>query len=68
MCQLMKVNGFGNGMEFLPTIEDYEKNWLWIWENADDRKQFEKEFEAEDPKAFQHFKDNVLVNHPEYKA
>ena len=26
-----------------------EKNWLWIWENANDRNQFEKEFEAEDP-------------------
>ena len=54
-------------MEFLPTIEDYEKNWLWIWENAEDRKQFEEEFQAEDPKAFQHFRDNVLVNHPEYQ-
>lgn len=63
----MKSKGFGNGMEFLPTIEDYEKNWLWIWENADNRKQFEEEFEAEDPEAFQHFHDYVLVNHPEYE-
>ena len=67
MCNFMESKGFGSGMEYLPTIETYEKNWLWIWENAEDRKQFEKEFEAEDPKAFKHFRDNVLVKHPEYQ-
>ena len=29
-------------------IETYEKDWLWIWENAEDYKQFEKEFTGED--------------------
>lgn len=57
---------FYNDDDFLPTLEDIEKNWLWIWENARNRKEFERDLEAEDSEAFKHFRDNVLVNHPEY--
>ena len=63
MCNFIESKGFDSGMEYLLTIETYEKDWLWIWENAEDYKQFEKEFKAEDPKAFKHFINNVLVNH-----
>lgn len=59
---------FYNDHEFLPTIEEEEEDLLWIWENSKDRKKFERDLEAEDPELFQHFRDNVLVNHPEYNS
>ena len=59
---------FYNDHEFLPTIEEQEEDLLWIWENADDRKQCERELEADDPELFKHFRDNVLVNHQEYNS
>ncbi|WP_407422325.1 hypothetical protein [Methanobrevibacter sp.] len=64
----MKHARFYNDQEFLHSQEEIEKDWLWIWENSNDRKKFERDLEAEDPKAFQHFRDNVLVNHPEYNS
>ncbi|MDO5827709.1 MAG: hypothetical protein Q4Q19_05565 [Methanobrevibacter sp.] len=57
---------FYNDHEFLPTIE--EEDLLWIWENSNNRKKFERDLEAEDPELFRHFRDNVLVNHPEYNS
>ena len=57
----MKVK-FGGGMEFLQTIEEEEKDLLWIWENSRDRKKFERGLEAEDPKLFKHFRGTVLKN------
>lgn len=59
---------FYNDHEFLPTIEEEEEDLLWIWENSNNRKKFERDLEAEDPELFQHFRDNVLVNHPEYNS
>lgn len=59
---------FGGGMEFLQTIEEEEKDLLWIWENSNNRKKFERDLEAEDSELFQHFRDNVLINHPEYNS
>lgn len=58
---------FYNDHEFLPTIEE-EEDLLWIWENSNNRKKFERDLEAEDPELFRHFRDNVLVNHPEYNS
>ena len=29
---------------------------LWVWENCYDRKKFERDLEAKDPKLFQHFR------------
>ena len=70
MCKLMKSKGFGGGMEYLPTQEDTEKVWIQVWEIIDpsQRKNYEDNLNARDPKAFQHFRDNVLVKHPEYKV
>ena len=59
---------FYNDHEFLPTIEEEEEDLLWIWENSNNRKKFERDLEAEDPELFRHFRDNVLVNHPEYNS
>ncbi|SEL00093.1 hypothetical protein SAMN05216439_1780 [Methanobrevibacter gottschalkii] len=63
---MMKAR-FYNDHEFLPTQE--EETLLEVWEmgTPDQRKEFERDLEAEDSKAFQHFRDNVLVNHPEYE-
>ena len=65
----MKSKGFGAGLEFLPTQEDEENTLLEVWEiiDASQRKNFEADLKVRDPVAFQHFHDNVLVNHPEYK-
>ena len=59
---------FYNDHDFLPTIEEEEEDLLWIWENSNNRKKFERDLEAEDPELFRHFRDNVLVNHPEYNS
>lgn len=59
---------FYNDHEFLPSIKEKEEDLLWVWENCYDRKKFERDLEAKDPKLFQHFRDNVLVNHPEYNS
>ena len=60
---------FENDQEFLPTLEEREKIWIEAWENGrkDGRKEFEKYLKDEDPEAFKHFRDNFLVNHPEYQ-
>lgn len=65
----MNSHRFYNDDSFLPTIEEKEANLLEFWEmgNESERKEFEREFEADDPEAFKHFRDNVLVNHPDYK-
>ena len=65
----MESKGFGAGLEFLPTQMDKEETLLEVWEMIDpsQRKNFEADLKAKDPVAFQHFHDNVLVNHPEYK-
>lgn len=65
----MKSKGFGAGLEFLPTQEDKEETLLEVWEMIDpsQRKNFETDLKARDASIFQHFHDNVLVNHPEYK-
>ena len=61
---------FYNDHDFLPTQEEEEEELLEIWESgtSDQRKEFERDLEAEDPELFQHFRDNVLVNHPEYDS
>ena len=61
--------GFGDETEFLPTVEEEEELILELWESGtpSQRKEFERDLEAEEPELFQHFRDNVLVNHPEYK-
>ena len=63
------VARFYNDHDFLPTQEDIEKLWMEVWEfiDATQRKNYESELENRDPVAFQHFRDNVLVNHPEYQ-
>ena len=60
---------FYNDHEFLPTLEEKEKIWIEAWENGrkDGRKEFEEYLEVEYPEAFQHFRDNFLLNHPEYQ-
>ena len=62
MCNFIESKGFNSGMEYILTIETYENDWLWIWENAEDCKQFEKNLKLI-PKVFKHFRDNFLVNH-----
>lgn len=59
-----------NDHEFLPTQEEKEETLLEVWEMIDpsQRKNYESELETRDPVAFRHFRDNVLVNHPEYQA
>ena len=61
---------FYNDQEFLPTIEEEEEELLDIWESSTSvqRKEFEKYLEVEETEFFQHFRDNVLVNHPEYQV
>ena len=65
----MTVKGFGAGLEYMPTLEDFEKIWLDVWEciNPSQRKNYEADLEARNAEAFEHFRDNVLVNHPEYQ-
>lgn len=55
----------GGGMEFLQTQEEKEKQLLELWESGTpaQRKQFERDLEADDSESFYHFRDNVLVNH-----
>ena len=57
---------FYNDHDFLPTIE--EEELLDIWESGTpaQRREFERYLEAEETELFQHFHDDVLVNHPEY--
>ena len=59
---------FYNDHDFLPTIEE-EEELLDIWESGTpaQRREFERYLEAEETELFQHFHDDVLVNHPEYK-
>ncbi len=61
--------GFGDETEFLPTVEEEIELIRELWESGtpSQRKEFERDLEAEEPELFQHFRDNVLVNHPEYK-
>ena len=60
---------FYNDHDFLPTIEEEEEELLDIWESGTpaQRREFERYLEAEETELFQHFHDDVLVNHPEYK-
>ena len=59
---------FYNDHDFLPTQEEEELLEIWESGTSDQRKEFERDLEAEDPELFQHFRDNVLVNHPEYDS
>lgn len=60
---------FYNDHDFLPSIEEEIELTLELWESGtpSQRKEFERDLEAEEPELFQHFRDNVLANHPEYK-
>lgn len=65
----MELFRFGGGMEFLPTLEEELEELLDLWERGTPakRKQFERDLEVHEPELFSHFKNDVLVNHPEYE-
>lgn len=63
----MKSNGFGAGLEFLHTIKEEELLDIWISGTSAQRKEFDKYLEVEEAEMFQHFHDDILVNHPEYQ-
>lgn len=66
----MLKNRFYNDHSFLPTQDDNDRIFLEVWEDlsAARKKKFEKDLEAENPEAFRHFRDNVLINHPDYNG
>ena len=62
----MKSKGFGAGLEFIPTIEEEIDELFDIWKSGTpaQRKEFEKYLETEETELFQHFKEDILINHP----
>ena len=60
---------FYNDHDFLPTLKEEEDELLDIWEGGTpaQRKEFEEYLEAEENELFNHFKKDILLNHPEYQ-
>ena len=63
----MVVARLYNDQEFLPTLKEEELLDIWEGGTPAQRKEFERDLEAEEPELFRHFRDHILVKHPEYE-